>query len=291
MGPTRSTLADGRLHFLHGPIELLIDAQGPAVAAAHERAWLRFQSILQELVLELPELRRAVRAGQPCTLQGPVARRMWQACAAQPVEFITPMAAVAGAVAEEVLKAYQVHGIIRASVNNGGDIALHLCPGSRFEVGIVADIHNPDPRAVGRPDGRFSVLYADPVRGVATSGWAGRSHSMGIADAVTILARSAAMADAAATVVANAVNAEEASIVRAPACELREDSDLGSRLVTVSVPALNPSTVQAALRRGAAVARRLQQSGLLHAAVLLCQGQHLVVAPIGHEARVPELTP
>ena len=41
--------------------------------------------------------------------------------------FITPMAAVAGAVAEEVLGAMmRAAELERAYVNNGGDIALHL---------------------------------------------------------------------------------------------------------------------------------------------------------------------
>ena len=272
--------------FLHGPIELLIDARGVEVLAAHERAWLRFRSLLQELVGELPLLRQPVQPFEPCPFKGVVARRMWQACAAQPVDFITPMAAVAGSVAEEILQAYRQPGISQASVNNGGDIAFLLTPGHEWRVGIVADIHDATARSAGLIDGRFTIDHDHPVRGVATSGWAGRSHSLGIADAVTVLARTAALADAAATVVANAVNADDAAIIRAPACELREESDLGSRLVTVRVPPLNPATVRAALSRGAAVAESLRVSGLIHAAVLMCQGQHRVVAP-ALEAALP----
>ena len=41
--------------------------------------------------------------------------------------FITPMAAVAGAVADEILQAMRrAAPLARAYVNNGGDIALHL---------------------------------------------------------------------------------------------------------------------------------------------------------------------
>jgi hypothetical protein len=121
------------------------------------------------------------------------------------------------------------------------------------------------------------------VRGVATSGWRGRSHSLGIADAVTVLATSAAQADAAATVIANAVNPGEPDarlgIERAPACALKDDSDLGHRLVTVQVPALPAGVVATALQRGARIAQQLQQAGLIHAAVLACQGQTLTVEP------------
>ena len=89
------------------------------------------------------------------------------------------------------------------------------------------------------------------MRGVATSGWQGRSHSLGIADAVTVLARCAAVADAAATLIANAVDVDHPGIRREPARVLDEDSDLGDRPVTVAVPALDPETIDAALDAGA----------------------------------------
>jgi ApbE superfamily uncharacterized protein (UPF0280 family) len=280
MGPTRTPLPGGRWHFAHGPIELVIGAEGPpsALRQAQEAAWARFQTVLQELVAELPLLRRPVLPG-PCPVQGPVARRMWQACAALPTDFITPMAAVAGAVAQEILKPCAQAGLQRAYVNNGGDIALHLAPGAQWRVGMVADIAKRIPAL----DGGFVVQASDPVRGVATSGWRGRSHSLGIADAVTVLATSAAQADAAATVIANAVNPGEPDarlgIERAPACALKDDSDLGHRLVTVQVPALPAGVVATALQRGARIAQQLQQAGLIHAAVLACQGQTLTVEP------------
>jgi hypothetical protein len=280
MGPTRTPLPGGRWHFAHGPIELVIGAEGPpaALRQARETAWARFQTVLQELVAELPLLRRPVLPG-PCPVQGPVARRMWQACAALPTDFITPMAAVAGAVAQEILKPCAQAGLQRAYVNNGGDIALHLAPGAQWRVGMVADIAKRIPAL----DGGFVVQASDPVRGVATSGWRGRSHSLGIADAVTVLATSAAQADAAATVIANAVNPGEPDarlgIERAPACALKDDSDLGHRLVTVQVPALPAGVVATALQRGARIAQQLQQAGLIHAAVLACQGQTLTVEP------------
>jgi len=281
MGPTRTPLPGDRWHFAHGPIELVIGAEGPAAALhqAHEAAWGRFQTLLQELVAELPVLRQPVQPG-PCPVRGAVAQCMWRACAALPTDFITPMAAVAGAVAQEMLTPYAAAGLHRAYVNNGGDIALHLAPGAQWRVGLVADIT----RRRAALDGDFTVQASDPVRGVATSGWRGRSHSLGIADAVTVLAATAAQADAAATVIANAVNPTEPDaslgIERAPACTLKDDSDLGERLVTVQVPALPAGVATAALRRGARIAQQLQHAGLIHAAFLACQGQTLTVEPV-----------
>jgi uncharacterized protein len=284
-----------RWHFQHGPIDLVIVAEGDvaAVAVAHEAAWALFDGLLEALVAELPLLRRPVAADGVNPLRGPVARQMWAACVPlargvpdRPGVFITPMAAVAGSVAQHLLQAYRQPGIRRAWINNGGDIALHLATGQNVQVGLVADLCALDEAALartlagqGHPDGRLTVHHDDPVRGIATSGWRGRSHSLGVADSVTVLAADAATADAAATVVANAVDSDAPGIQRRPASQLRDDSDLGDRLVTVAVPTLSLSQRQAALARGTATARALRAAGLLHAALLVCQGSLATVAP------------
>ena len=189
MHARRNWLPDSRWHFQHGPIDLVIRAEGDAgiVAQAHENAWIRFTSVLQELVGELPALRTPV--GDVCSVQGVVARRMWAACAPYRAGFITPMAAVAGAVAQEILACYVQAGIDRAWVNNGGDIALHLAPGHGASVGVVSDIAAFDVQQLRNGlvvDGQLQISSTMPVRGVATSGWRGRSQSMGIADSVTV---------------------------------------------------------------------------------------------------------
>ena len=281
MQAQRKLLDAQRWHFQHGPIDLVIRADGDAaaVAAAHAAAWQRFAQLLPELVQELPQLRLAVQGSSTdCHLQGPVARRMWQACQPFANDFITPMAAVAGSVAQEIMACYQRPGIARAWVNNGGDIAMHLTPGQSLKVGLYADIARLDAAQLQGQlllDGQFSVEAAMPVRGVATSGWRGRSFSMGIADSVTVLAGTAAQADAAATVIANAVNVNDVRVQRAPAASLKDDSDLGQRLVTTGVAPLEPALVRQALQNGLATARALQNVGLIFSAVLVCQQQAL----------------
>ena len=260
----------------------MIEAEGDAAAveSAHAQAWARFESLLGELVDELPWLRQPV--GAHCALQGPVARRMWQACAPFRPAFITPMAAVAGSVADEIITFYRRTGIERAWVNNGGDIALHLGPGRSARVGLFADVAQFDLADAGplTIDGQFVVGASAPVRGVATSGWRGRSFSLGIADSVTVLAATAAQADAAATVIANAANVDDPAIRRLPASECKDDSDLGDIPVTVDVPALSPATVRRALDAGVARARDLQNGGHAWAAMLVCQGQWRLVEPL-----------
>jgi ApbE superfamily uncharacterized protein (UPF0280 family) len=122
-------------------------------------------------------------------------------------------------------------------------------------------------------DGAFEVTHAMPVRGVATSGWRGRSFSLGIADSVTVLAATAAQADAAASIIANAVNVAHPGIVREPANNLRDLTDLGDLQVTVDVPTLPSECVQRALQAGWQRARECQAQGLIAAAALVCQGQ------------------
>ena len=276
MTASRTRLSDGRWHFQHGPMDIIIGAEGSAVAldAAHEAAWQRFSCVLDELVRELPLLRLPVQC--QCPLQGRIARRMWQACQPFSSSYITPMAAVAGAVAEELVGCYDRAGVDRAWINNGGDIALYLAPSQSVRVGLYADLARFDAEALRsgiRSDGQFEVTSGMPVRGVATSGWRGRSFSLGIADSVTVLAETAAEADAAATVIANAVDLTDARIVRKPACDLKDDSDLGEIAVTVDVPPLEPKLVQQALHAGLLCAQALQRRGLIWSAALVCQQQ------------------
>jgi ApbE superfamily uncharacterized protein (UPF0280 family) len=338
-GAVRAPLSGGRWHFQHGPIDLVLQAWGRAEDCAHayEQAWTRFETVLPELVSELPTLRKPVapsfslprggregahamllrrmgsegtalaasfgvaeapsphfpsareeRADGPllshfvgersaCPLSGVVAQRMWRACAPFAQVFITPMAAVAGAVADEVLAAMIAGRTLRkAYVNNGGDIAIHLAPGERFEAGIVGDIAKPKIAATA------SIAAEDDVRGIATSGWRGRSFSLGIADSVTVLARDAAAADAAATLIANAVNTDHPAIERRPARELDPDSDLREHRVTVAVGALDFDSLAVALARGRRAARGYREAGLIEAATIELQGHRIAIA--GDEA-------
>jgi ApbE superfamily uncharacterized protein (UPF0280 family) len=274
--PQVGWLKDGkRLHLQDGPIDLIVEAQGSAInmRAAYAAAIGRFTGLLDELCDELTLL-RTVADPKRCTLQGIVARRMHAAVAPFAADhFITPMAAVAGSVAEEILAAMvQAAPLDRAYVNNGGDIALHLTGCEAFTVGLI-----------DRPD-RFGLMRTaeiranDPARGIATSGWHGRSFSLGIADAVTVMAKTAAQADAAATIIANAVDLpEHPAVIRCQADELQPDSDLGPRLVTRDVGFLAPSEITTALDAGVAEARQLLGRGLIEAAALHLKGEIRVV--------------
>jgi ApbE superfamily uncharacterized protein (UPF0280 family) len=283
--PQIALLPDGkRLHLQDGPIDLIIEAKGrdAAIRAAYQAAAERFTGLLDELCAELADLRSAADP-HCCTLKGAVAQRMHAAVAPFAAGcFITPMAAVAGSVAEEILGAMlQATTLDRAYVNNGGDIALHLTGGEQFSVGLM---DRPDRHGVMCT----TVVDADtPVRGIATSGRHGRSFSFGIADAVTVLAHTASQADAAATVIANAVDLPgHPAILRVPASELQPDSDLGLRLVTRDIGGLTGTEVDRALDAGMARARDLLTSGLIEGAALRLLGETRSVGATGSGAPV-----
>jgi ApbE superfamily uncharacterized protein (UPF0280 family) len=249
-GVARASLPGGRWHFQHGPIDLVIAADGDpaAVGQALECAWERFQSVLTELAGELRLLRKPVELASG--VRGSVAQRM-------------------------VIEAFRRQpGVARAYVNNGGDIAVHLAQGQRYRVGLFADLGRVQRAERWRLDGDFELQPEVPARGVATSGWRGRSFSLGIADSVTVLAGTAAAADAAATLIANAVNVEDPAVVRRPACTLKDDTDLGERPVTVEVGTLSVAAVDEALDAGAAAAGRMLDQDLIWAATLWLQGRN-----------------
>jgi ApbE superfamily uncharacterized protein (UPF0280 family) len=276
-GSQAALLPDGRrLHLQHGPIDIIAEAFGDAeeVRLAYGQAARRFETILGELVTELATLRLPITdAG--LVVAGAVAQRMVAAVWPFRQHFVTPMAAVAGAVADEVLDAMLAgRRLASAYVNDGGDIALHLAPGERLRAGLVA---NPDAPAL---DERIEIDHAMPVRGLATSGWRGRSFSLGIADAVTVLAATAAAADAAATLVADAVDCDHPAIRRAPAKALRDDTDLGDLLVTVDVGALPARMIDRALASGVRRAAAFRRARLIFAASLVLQGRVRIVGPL-----------
>ena len=264
MSPQSQIMPCGtRLHLQHGPIDLVIGADGDR-AIAFSAAQARFETVLDELVAELPLLKTQLTARSPCP-NGMIAQRMDQATRPLCHRFVTPMAAVAGAVADTVLSAMcAATPLHRAYVNNGGDIALHLTPGNSFASAIMD--HQ------GHDLGRVNIHHVDGVAGIATSGRHGRSLSLGIADSVTVLASSAAQADAAATLIANAVDLPgHPAIHRRPADQLQSDSDLGEQRVVTHCDPLSPPALQNALIAGYSHALDMQHSHQIIAAALFLQ--------------------
>jgi ApbE superfamily uncharacterized protein (UPF0280 family) len=276
-------LPGNRLHLQHGPINLVIKAYGgdAEVRLAYERAERRLSGMLQSLVenlalLRSPDVPACVRVTDATSQKMISAVRRFKG------QFVTPMAAVAGAVAETILVAMKkTDGLRKIYVNNGGDIALHLAPGQHMQIGIVPTL------SAATPDASLCITGGDGVGGIATSGWDGHSMSQGIADAVTVIAASGAIADVAATLIANQVNCIDEGIERRPALDLDPDTDLGKRLVTVGVGKLSEKAINDALDRGEQFAWKLVEQGIIQGALLSLQSHKRTVGlPFDRQKRL-----
>jgi len=278
-------LAGERLHLSHGPIDVVLKtwASPDAVRAAYAAVCRRFPQILPELCDELAKLRTPMH--EKPSMDGPVARRMLAACRPFADVFVTPMAAVAGAVADELLAHMTAAAPLqRAYVNDGGDIAVLVAPGHALDVGVAGEYSR---GATPLLNGAIRLDAAMGVGGIATSGARGRSFSLGIADSVTTLARDAATADVAATLVANAVDVDSPAIRRRPARELDPDNDLRDIPVTVSVGSLTAAEIDAALAGGTQRALAYRRRGLIADAALMLAGRTRTLG----EMRSPSSTP
>ena len=272
-------IAGERLHLTHGPIDLLIKACGlqADIAKAYQQAEQVTANILANLVQELPLLKSPIDwegAGDMILPQDPIARAMVKACLPYHGEYLTPMAGVAGAIADYVL-----HEMMKgcrldsAYVNNGGDIALYQNDkAEKFTLSICSEINPP------KFAGKITIENRDNIGGIATSGWQGRSHSRGIADSVTTLGDNAVMADIAATLIANHVDLpDDNRISRESAKILSPDSDLGDKHVTVNVAPLDALSIEIALDKGVEYGYGLLQRGLIKSAFVTLQGHIRVI--------------
>lgn len=277
--PSINRLPGERLHLRHGPIGIVLRvwAAPDVVRQAHRLVTRHFPKILPELSDELAELRKPIK--KAAKFQGKTAQRMSDAALPFADVYVTPMAAVAGAVAEEVLRIIAAAGPIeRAFVNNGGDIAFHLEKGQTLKFGVAGDFSEGQTPAI---NGTITLDDGMGLGGIATSGAQGRSFSLGVADSVTVLAKTAASADVAATLVANAVNVESKAVTRKPANKLDPDTDLGDLLVTTKVGSLKSDEIDAALASGVAQAEAYIAKDLIAGAVLMLQGSvRSVGAPV-----------
>ena len=261
-------LKDGRLHLQHGPIDLVIEANGDPenIKIAYQSMTARFATVLDELVLELKSLRQEVSLVQDA--KGLIARRMLDATKKFGGVFVTSMAAVAGSVADEIAEVgWRSSSLTKLYVNNGGDIAFRVTQGEEIVVGVAKSVI--DSTLIGR----LHFSSNSNVRGVATSGFGGRSRTFGIADAVTVVGSCAADADVAATLIANQVSLGDHPQVKSVAANsIDESSDLGSRLVTSSVGELTEQEIETALDNGAQMAKVLCSDATINGAFLALRG-------------------
>lgn len=186
---------------------------------------------------------------------------------------LTPLAAVAGAAADEVALAAVEQGADRVMVNNGGDIALRLTGNQEAVVGIK-------PPKAEELTAELNIRAGDGIGGVATSGWQGRSFSTGLADLVCVWAASGAIADAAATYLAGKCDVAGAAVEKAPANQLNPGTDLGEMEVTTAVGRLSAEEKSQALAAARQAAEDLLNRELINGCLIQVQGDSLALDPL-----------
>lgn len=255
------SIGAGKVAAEFGPMYLRIEAWSdnrPDSELARAGAEIGF-SALEEVAVDFARF-KAVRKSQRPEDRGQVWSRMVKGTQALNEPDLTPMAAVAGSIADLVADQLKAMGANKAIVDNGGDLAVRLSPGHIAWVGLQPDLQQAKLSHLLR-------LNADKSAwGVATSGLGGRSLTKGIASAVTTVACSAALADAASTAIANACRVQDRRVTMVPAQCINPDSDLGEDLITLSVQDLEETLWTKALNRGLQKAETFCEMGLLRGA-------------------------
>jgi len=196
-----------RLFLQHGPINIVLEAFGDNQNLAYSNVKKYFETILDDLVKDLTLLKKEVVLNRK--FNNKISQSMQDATEKFAPTFITPMASVAGSIADNILKVLVKNtNLQKAYVNNGGDVAFHLSENQIMKSSLAAI-----------PNMIAEIKYKDRSRGIATSGWRGKSFSRGIADSVTVLAENAAIADAAATMICNNVDIHNHPKIKKKTCK------------------------------------------------------------------------
>jgi hypothetical protein len=214
-------------------------SQGQPVPKLAEAAFPLIQQTLGEIAQVLPVLRQYPKDGDFSSLEG-LPQVMAEAVLATGEETLTPMAAVAGAVADMVADWIFARGADMVAVNNGGDVALRLGPGQQMRMGILPDL-----------DGEISQIVTlraeDGIGGVCTSGLGGRSLTRGIANSVTVFSHRCALADACATHIANCSYIDSPRVHTCMAGQLEPESDIAALRIVNRVDALDEAEARQGL--------------------------------------------
>ncbi|MDH5695594.1 MAG: UPF0280 family protein [Dehalococcoidia bacterium] len=232
--------------------------------------------ILEQLAAFLPVIRRKSVTLRPESDYPEVVREMILATQAVEASDFTPLAAVAGTTADMVADYLLKTDATRIVVDNGGDISIRLREGEEIKVGLCLDLS------------RREIDYALPVEddcGICTSGIGGRSFTLGVANAVIVLAGRASVADAAASYLGNKTTLDSPNVERDWAERIYPDTDIPGKRVTVSVGTLSEAEIQQALGSGQKEALRLINSGTIRGAVICVKDSVLPLGIFLHKIR------
>lgn len=273
-------LGPGKVALDFGPTQMNIQVSGDnagtgiAMEAAGYATGLVTELAECKMIAARPQREIGAVDGLPVVL-----RRMIEAVRNSGDTDLTPMAAVAGTLSDMTADWLFARGIPKIIVNNGGDIAIRLSGEQRATVGIAPALGMP-------PTHVFHICAADEIGGVTTSGSGGRSFTKGIANAATVLAKTASIADACATSIGNATYSPHPAIRMIKAEEADPLTDLAGHWVVRDVGELPPETVRAALENGWRRAKELHDREIIKGCVIFI-GQAGVMLPEGLVTPLP----
>jgi hypothetical protein len=247
----------------YGPLQMTIFASRNAEpqTEAVKTAALFASKILDELAAVRSQAQKPQAAITASDQYPEILQTMIAAVRRSGDKTLTPMAAVAGSIADMVADYLYTAGATKVIVNNGGDIALRLSHAETVAVGVA-------PVIGGSQTHILQVKAGDGIGGIATSGLGGRSFTKGIATAAVVVAQRAALADACATSIANATYAPHASIKLGLAGNIDPDSDIADHLVVYEVDDVPAHIAQQALANGYEQALALYRQKLIAGAAL-----------------------
>jgi len=254
-----------------GPMRLVIGAWNsdqPQLKLAREAAENSI-SYLERIARCRPQLSRPIPQMEELP-QDKLGIRMIANANAIGDDDLTPMAAVAGTIADAVADWLLERKATRAIVDNGGDIAIRLADGEAATVGVRPQVNSSHISHVIRLNDNRAAW------GVATSGVGGRSLTRGIASAVTVLAPNASVADAAATAVANACFVEDNSVIQLPAEKIDPNTDLTGIATTVEVGFLSSEKISIALDAARWKAEYLSRRGVFWGAFIAFENVNII---------------
>lgn len=269
-------LKPGQVFVDFGPVSMVITASrnGEGDTQLCRAAFPVIAACLEDLRPSLEMLRRYPPQVELEQLAG-AGETMARAVLRTGDPWLTPMAAVAGTVADAVADFLFAQGAEKVTANNGGDIALRLAPGQSLGLGVLYDLER------GGVDRVVHLTAEKGVGGVATSGLGGRSLTTGIASGVTVFSCRCAQADALATLLADRSCIDSPAVHTRLAGELDPDSDIADLPVVVSVEPLSREEKERALEQVLREAEEQYRRGNLLACIATVQGVTVTYDPNG----------
>lgn len=269
-------LKPGQVFVDFGPVSMVITASrnGEGDTQLCRAAFPVIAACLEDLRPSLEMLRRYPPQVELEQLTG-AGETMARAVLRTGDPWLTPMAAVAGTVADAVADFLFAQVAEKVTANNGGDIALRLAPGQSLGLGVLYDLER------GGVDRVVHLTAEKGVGGVATSGLGGRSLTTGIASGVTVFSRRCAQADALATLLADRSCIDSPAVHTRLAGELDPDSDIADLPVVVSVEPLSREEKERALEQVLREAEEQYRRGNLLACIATVQGVTVTYDPNG----------